>query len=54
MKRIVKIQKTKSNTFINIPVAMAELLKLDKGSKIELVMANDMIIVKKVEEKEVV
>lgn len=52
MKRIIKVQKTKSNTFVNIPVAMSEMMKLDKGSKIELVLANDIIIMKKVENKE--
>lgn len=44
MKRTVKVQKTRSNTFINLPVVMAELMGFEKGTKVDIEMKGKKIV----------
>lgn len=45
MKRTVKVQKTRSNTFINLPVAMAEIMGFEKGTKVDIEMKGKKVII---------
>ena len=50
MKTTAKIQKTKSNTTVNIPRSWADFLGLGKGQKVELELKNGKILVSKKED----
>lgn len=45
MKANAKIQKTKSNTTINIPSLWARSLNLEQGQEVELELKKDKIII---------
>ena len=47
MKSTVKVQATKTNTFINIPKEIRELLDIQKGDTLLLKVEDGKIIIEK-------
>ena len=47
MKSTVKVQETKTNTFINLPKEMKESLSIKKGDTLLLRVENGKIIIEK-------
>lgn len=47
MKKKAKVQKTKTNTTVNIPKDWADYLGLGKGQKVTLELKNEKIIITK-------
>jgi AbrB family looped-hinge helix DNA binding protein len=47
MKSTVKVQETKTNTFINLPKEMKEALGIKKGDTLLLKVIDDKIVIEK-------
>ena len=47
MKSTVKVQETKTNTFINLPKEMKEALRIKKGDTLLLKVIDGKIVIEK-------